>query len=106
MLRRPPGQRIVPQIVTTFDNELPRGIVPRSHGQAMSYFREKIVDAPQNGRLHKNLAPLLHERGDHRGTLKHLKAAVEFSPVDSDARNDYALALYQVGGVSYGICAE
>ena len=43
------------------------------------------------------LAPLLEAHGDRDNALRHLKAAVECNPVDVDARNDYALALFRVG---------
>ena len=36
-------------------------------------------------------------RGERDKALRHLKAATDLNPIDVDARNDYALALFKVG---------
>lgn len=71
--------------------------VPRSHARAAQYFHGKIQVHKQNSRLHRNLAPLLHEAGNEKQAIRHLKAAVTFNPIDIDARNDFGLALLQNG---------
>ena len=76
--------------------QLPR-IVPRSHQVAAHYWETKLKDRPENGRLHKNLAPLLKERGDYKRCIRHARAATELSPTDSDASNDFGLSLLEAG---------
>lgn len=72
-------------------------MIPRSHVVAQHYFSEKIKANPSNARYHRNIVPLLQEQGNQRQALKHLKAAVEFNPMDCDARSDYALVLFKNG---------
>jgi tetratricopeptide (TPR) repeat protein len=86
---------------------LPR--LPRSRFVAAQYWEAKVSAEPDNPRPHRNLAPLLLERGERgeRGcaaaALRHLKAAAELNPSHSDSRNDFALALLKAGRVDQAI---
>mmetsp|Transcript_11014 Transcript_11014/g.25575 ORF Transcript_11014/g.25575 Transcript_11014/m.25575 type:complete len:253 (-) Transcript_11014:207-965(-) len=75
-----------------------KGVTPkRTHVVSSWYLQHKLKEKPSNARLHKNLAPLLQEQGQRKQALKHLKCAVEFNPIDVDARNDYGLELFRLG---------
>lgn len=50
-------------------------------------------------RAHKNLAPLVNEQRDFKQALRHHRAAVEYNPLDVDARNDFAIALLKVASL-------
>jgi tetratricopeptide (TPR) repeat protein len=71
--------------------------IPRSRLVAAQYWERRVQDRPDNGQSLKNLAPLLKERGDNKRSLRHMRAATEFAPADSDAANDFALSLFEAG---------
>ncbi len=64
---------------------------------AREYWKFKMRQNPDNARYHHHVAPLYGEVNDTKNEIKHHRMAVEYNPGDSNARNDYGLALYRQG---------
>jgi len=95
MLPRPGGQRLAP--------------IPMSHHRGIEYWSEKLASHPENGRAHRNLAPLMAERaargqkGAKEAVMTHLKHAVHYDPGSDAARNDLGVALLNAGNTVLAI---
>jgi tetratricopeptide (TPR) repeat protein len=83
--------------------------IPASHISAQIYWQNKLESAPENPRVHRNLAPLLEERAQRgeRGAaaqaMRHLKKGALLDPNSAIMCNDFALALLKAGRVDKAI---
>jgi len=64
---------------------------------AREYWKMKMKANPGNSRYYHHVAPLYGEVKDTRNEIKHHRMATEYNPGDSNALNDFALALYRQG---------